>query len=189
MSDFDIELFKQRLAETIAYCFPQVDPENPKDSLRTIIPPHINLPSVSDLYDNREKLVEFAHLVFEQRFVLLQKEQKISALTNLKFEAGKLLVMLPGVSDYGGGEYGGSNGFFDGAAFPAWDTWVYLGEEQLNGDPERYIISWIPPQIIKDAQDGINDSAMECIWWATDQREYYYPFNFLKILKSAGLLF
>jgi hypothetical protein len=98
--------------------------------------------------------------VIEARVQALQQLGKHSDSAGFDLRGGRLLLFAPGdnLSD-GAAEYV-SLGFFDVDNVPPWDTWV-----SMFG---KYLISWVPPQLIRLAQEGLDVNPEQCILWAND---------------------
>ena len=130
-SDFDLNLFKQRLNETILWCRHKIaqstthtseilwslgDPSFKRSNSQYFTFHHPNIP-----------MVEFANKIFVQRsqFVAtLPLEARINLEGSLK--GGRLVVFnFDGTLSDGAAERS-SNDFFDADNVPAWDTWVYF---------------------------------------------------------------
>jgi hypothetical protein len=71
--------------------------------------------------------------------------------------AGKLLVYAPEENLADGAAQLESKGFFDGDNVPPWNTWVAFSHGIL--------LSWIPPQFVGLAQNGIDVNPECCIRW------------------------
>jgi hypothetical protein len=73
---------------------------------------------------------------------------------------GRLLLFAPedNLSD-GAAEYA-SMGFFDEENVPPWDTWIVMFG--------KYLVSWVPPQLIRLVQEGLDVNPEQCILWADD---------------------
>ena len=73
---------------------------------------------------------------------------------------GRLLLYSPedNLSD-GAAEYV-SFGFFDVDNVPPWDTWVTMFG--------KHLVSWVPPQLIRSVQEGLDVNPEQCIMWADD---------------------
>lgn len=165
MSDFDIQLFKQRLAETIAWCVPRFSMDDIENSLRT--------PPKPDFYYRDFTIIEaFANTVFEKR------KANFGTLTDLA--GGRLFLFYMESSTCDGVAPPLTYNFVDECNFTAWDTWVYFGVENKI----YYLISWIPQPLIEDVNWLVQASAEQCVKWI---EETDYPFTFLDTLKAEGL--
>lgn len=73
---------------------------------------------------------------------------------------GRLLLFAPedNLSD-GAAEYA-SMGFFDVENVPPWDTWIVMFG--------KYLVSWVPPQLFRLVQEGLDVNPEQCIVWADD---------------------
>ena len=73
---------------------------------------------------------------------------------------GRLIAYAPQDNLCDGAAQVQSLGFFDVDNVPPWDTWVVM-----HG---RYLLAWVPPQMIKFVNSGIEVNPEECIKWADD---------------------
>jgi hypothetical protein len=188
---FNLERFKQQLAETIAWCAPRVQINDLRNSLRTVLPA-----SVQELweYDLNMRLVDSAVAIrsalfeasFRRKYTAWKKP--VPPLPS-GLAGGRLLVFYPGSAIWDPAAEVESNGYFNGITIPAWDTWVYSGVEVVsrsNGDKDiEYLICWIPPQILEWVDNGIEVDPTECIEWLDKTKP---PLSFADTLKDAGLL-
>jgi hypothetical protein len=73
---------------------------------------------------------------------------------------GRLLVFAPEENlACGAAEYA-SMGFFDVDNVPPWDTWIaMLG---------KYLVSWVPSQLVPLVQKGLDVNPEQCILWSDD---------------------
>jgi hypothetical protein len=71
---------------------------------------------------------------------------------------GRLLLYAPeeNLAD-GAAEYV-SFGFFDVDNVPPWDAWVTMFG--------KYLVTWVPPQLIRLVQEGLDVNPEQCILWA-----------------------
>jgi len=70
---------------------------------------------------------------------------------------GKLLLYAPEENLADGAAKYVSNGFFDVDNVPPWDTWMAFSHGIL--------LSWVPPQLIGLAQNGIDVNPECCVRW------------------------
>ena len=106
---------------------------------------------------NRTAIVE---KVTEVRAQILQHSGRHSETRSSEPLGGRLLLYAPEDNlACGAAEYS-SMGFFDVDNVPPWDTWiVMLG---------KYLVSWVPPQLIRLVQEGMDVNPEQCILWADD---------------------
>jgi hypothetical protein len=98
--------------------------------------------------------------VTEARSRILRESGKHLELHSSGLHGGRLLVYAPEDNlACGAAEYT-SLGFFDVDNVPPWDTWILM-----RG---KYLISWVPPQLIRLVQEGLNVNPEQCILWAND---------------------
>lgn len=82
------------------------------------------------------------------------------ATSQPKQQRGQLLVYAPEDNLCDGAAQVQSLGFFDVDNVPPWDTWV-----AMEG---KYLLAWVPPQMLKFASAGVEVNPEECIKWADD---------------------
>jgi hypothetical protein len=106
---------------------------------------------------NRTKIVD---QVAEARSHLLHQSGKFSDPQSLDLYGGQLLLYAPEENlACGAAEYV-SLGFFDVDNVPPWDTWI-----AMSG---KYLISWVPAQLFRLVQEGLDVNPEQCILWADD---------------------
>jgi len=71
---------------------------------------------------------------------------------------GRLLLYAPNENLCDGAAKYASKGFFDVDNIPPWDTWVCSFA--------KYLVSWVPPQFIELANQGVDANPEQCILWA-----------------------
>jgi hypothetical protein len=193
----DIELFKLRLAETIAWCSARASTADPKHSLRTLdlLPAFIRRNAESDLHQSKpEQLRAIAEALAGNRARHLREEGKYPAAPVEDLAGGYLLGCAPNESVWDGVAEPESEGFFDGGDLAPWDTWVAAvpaSERQPQGPPVPvcYVVSWVPQEFVDLVDAGIYVNPVDCIWWAAirgSRMESDAPF--LSELDQAGLL-
>jgi hypothetical protein len=98
--------------------------------------------------------------VTKARFQILRNPGSYSESTSSGPLGGRLLLFAPqdNLSD-GAAEYA-SMGFFDLDNVPPWDTWIAMFG--------KYLVSWVPPQLIRLVQEGLDVNPEQCILWADD---------------------
>ena len=146
MSTQRFEQFKVRLAQTISWCAPRADKNNPATSLRTA--------------DLRPRMLE------ENRFTAVDTVSHARELygganvRNAGFPSdlggGRLLVYFPDGDLACGAAEQQTEGFFDINNVPPWDTWVaYLHDEErdINSVETNYLVAWIPPEFVELANE------------------------------------
>jgi hypothetical protein len=141
----NLNQFRQRLSETIAYCQPRVDKRDPMNCLRSLALWPKNRSRTPDKYgyyqykwgtveENEAVVVALAE---ERSRLLADTDQRDPLQVPQDLAGGRILVIVPEDSDTLGISERVSNGFIDGFDLPAWDTWIaYIGERSLL-DPEE----------------------------------------------------
>lgn len=171
--DFDLDLFKHRLAETVAWCVPRFSMDDLENCLRT--PPIY--PKGYMCYDDMNEIERFADIVFAKRANAIS----IDTIENIQDSllGGRLLILDFRRATDDGTSSPETHGFINGCDISAWDSWVYLGIEIGREDP--YLISSIPPEILHMVDSAIHYNATECIQWI-DKSDF--GFGFLDLLRS-----
>jgi hypothetical protein len=182
-TDDDMKQFRQRLAETIAWCAERGSASDPTGSLRT------ELLRPADLIEIEG---EYAEVIAERRAILralagkragfLRASGRYPSAPAQDIADGRLLLFNPEDTLADGAAEVASNGFFDLDNVPPWDTWVCYVVE----DAERYrsyLISWAPPQLVAMADAGIDVNPEGCILWAAD-----LDAAFTRRLRQAGIV-
>jgi len=156
MKSFDA--FKVTLAETITWCTERIQPDDPKNSLRStdIRPPGLRI-------CDRLRL-SFGKIV---NTVSKERRQYINAVSRdgqevFKDLAGGRLLLCTSVTESipDGVVSNMSKGFYDEDDLPPWDTWIYY----LDAGKE-YLISWVPPEWIQLANVGVEIHFLDCMRW------------------------
>lgn len=177
---FDIEGFKQRLREVIAWCQPRFSMDDIRNSLRT--PP---IPDWHPAYDYAYSV----KLVAEHFQVVMQKQA--AAFRNdpdadwdfVGLANGRLMVSWLSSTHEGTSEVE-TDDFIDDDDVPAWDTWVDLFQE--NGQP--ILLSWIPPEMRDMVTGAVETNTIQNIEWVEDIIEVGgESFTFLRELRDAKL--
>ena len=82
---------------------------------------------------------------------------------------GKLLAYFPDDDLCDGAAEIESDCFFDIFNCPPWDTWVaFFDEHRDDGASARYLLSYVPEQLVDLAQAGINVNPEQCILWLNE---------------------
>ncbi len=178
---FDLNRFKQSLAETIAYCTPRLNMDDPKYSLRTLLYP------LRDTGLDRMLLDSIVDPVIQIRSAIVDKFDHTGNYWHPKpplpqgLAGGRLLCSEPDVTVSDGVSQLESNGFIDYDDIPACDTWVYGG---TDGDLGRYLIAWIPAPLHPLVEQGMEYNCVECVRWLDSSCIY----SFLPVLRAEGLI-
>ena len=80
---------------------------------------------------------------------------------------GLLLVYSPTPPHSGGSAQSASDGYFDERDAPPWDTWAAYIEESARS----YMVTWVPPQYLKQATDGVNQARAALQWLENSDTE------------------
>jgi hypothetical protein len=195
----DLNLFRRRLAETIAWCSRRVSRADPKHRLRTmdLLPPFVRSRAELDLWEYQgkpEQMRAIFEAVADNRATYLREQGRYPAAPAEGPEGGYLLFCAPDESVWDGVSEPESGGFFDSGDLPPWDTWVSAVPalvRQPQGPPVSvcYLVSWVPPEFVDLVHNGIEINPVDCIWWAADRGRWTESDRpFLSELAAAGLL-
>jgi hypothetical protein len=105
----------------------------------------------------RAKIVE---TLADKRADQLRIEQRYPSTLLPDPGAGRLLLYAPDENLCDGAAQSSSKGFFDVDNIPPWDTWVCF--------VDRYLVSWVPPQLLDLANQGVDANPEQCILWVPD---------------------
>ena len=144
--------FRQRLAETLAWCQPRFDSARAEDSLRN---PEL-APSRNIVYEVAD-LGEVAEVVGD---VLARRSALVGFVPPAaRLPAGdRILALLPRQSLSFGVSPEECDGFIDRDEIPPWGSWVLLVGEML--------LSWVPAAMVAGVDSAVGLNAEESIQWA-----------------------
>jgi hypothetical protein len=199
----DIDTFKWRLAETIAWCAKHVSASDARDSLRS---EHWRPPSFwypESIYNPRIVVEALGVLRADELRSWPWPKSSYPLASADDLAGGRLLLYDPYQNLADGAAKLESKGFFNVDNEPAWDTWVsfiydpvkwekknriYLQGQYIWSDlPSKYfaecLVSWVPAELIELVTAGVNVNPELCIAWADDLDS-----AFTHQLRKSGLL-
>lgn len=118
-------------------------------------------PSGSDAQrfpSNREEQISIVEGVVARRAQLLRSAGRYPVELSADLRGGRLLCYAPDENLFDGAAEYSSIGFFDVENIPPWDTWICYYD--------IYVIGWVPPELLRLADEGINVNPEGCIFWA-----------------------
>jgi hypothetical protein len=184
----EIETFKKRLAETIAYCaLWEKGTDTLVDQFRSasLRPPEFTGdPCMSEHTHNQIPYI--IDNLIEKREDLLQIQQIVLPQLKLPLAGGRILAFDPDESTCDGASMFATQGFLDDDNVPPWDTWIYYvmnGPKAVPSQYHSYLLSWVPNSLVPIVSKGISTNSEECLCWATD-----LDTAFIQQLRQAGLL-
>lgn len=164
--------FLLRLAETVAWCEPRVDPTRPRECHRSpeLAPKCTGHPG-GEGYGPRVceggvcsiPSSERHEAVVAARRAALKRAGVLADLSILHRTGGRLFLSNPGYTLNDGGTPHGTNGLFDDWDLPAWDLWVAdmgykpprrPGEVDPPWETNRVVVSWIPGAFVELVETG-----------------------------------
>jgi hypothetical protein len=100
---------------------------------------------------------------------------------------GRLLVYGPDEELSDGAAEVETDGFFDVANCPPWDTWVAFMEEPPPAPQGRvaYLISWVPREFLDLVDRGIQVNPEQCIRWLDDCTDPFAQYLAQEVLARA----
>jgi hypothetical protein len=170
MNPDEWQIFKQRLAETIAWCDLHAKLEDIENCLR-------NFELLPDEFKNNLIQLPLNPQVVQQiavnRAARLTQLNKYPLHNEPSLQDGRILLYIPDIDTHDGvapvmsKKFIGSDSQFFTA--PPWGTWLHFQLEAANQDVVSYLASWIPQQFIELVDDAVQSEASECIVWVEDQ--------------------
>lgn len=117
-------------------------------------------PGCSRFPSNRSEQAQIVDDLFERRAAQLRFTQQNPPSLWERLQSGRLLLYAPDENLFDGAASSASRGFFDVDNIPPWDTWVCFFEQ--------YLVSWVPPQLVELANQGIDANPEQCILWTPE---------------------
>lgn len=195
----DLDHFRLRLAETIAWCsrrleyYSQPNAWGHFNGLRDprLRPPTLEVRSrehnaegerVISRVKEPHEIEAIVDTLAEQRALsLLDRHMVTKPIENLA--GGRLLFYYPYDNLADGFSEIESEGFFNSENEPPWDTWVAFISEMTSEGNARYLVSWVPPQMLNHAEAGVHVNPEGCVVWTP-----YREGEFSTQLRDANLL-
>jgi hypothetical protein len=148
-----LDEFRRSLAATIAWCGDGTYTPNRSEHLRSAqLRPPIDIANNTDSLDVVRGAVQ---CVIDRRCTYLGLDRDANISVDLA--GGRLLAFYPQVTIFDGWAAIESNGFFDPANVPPWDTWIFFIDD--------FLISFVPQRFINNVESGLITNAEECILW------------------------
>jgi hypothetical protein len=161
--------FELALAQTIAWCAPRADANDPAGSLRsTLLRPKM-------LGANGR--LEISSIVDVRSYSDPAMKAATEVQSSVDLQGGRLLVYFPEEELADGAAEAETAGFFDVFDAPPWDTWVAMlgsAKDRVEYNERRsystgpYLVSWVPPAFLDLAAAGIAVNPVACIRWLED---------------------
>jgi len=196
----DRDLFRQRLAETIAWCLPRTDAAEPQRCLRTAALKPVLIhdrelpPGQQPDADNAETWFQFLMGAGERswsdvvtdlatrRAEALRQAQPDFQCGLVDLAQGHLLCFEDDRSELDGASATASGGFFNACDIAPWDAWVGF-VAKCPVQPSALLIAWVPPALKTTVDAGLAANETNCLWLAPttpeldallDAREAHY---------------
>ena len=177
--------FVKKLHETIAWCVPRVDVNNPKYCLRSAqLRPNYEFSSWpgtdvdlwwADLHMINKVVASRSQLLTPSRTVFT--EQKID------LAGGRLLIHFLHESNHNGATADITSYYLDNNDTPPWDTWVqaFIPESLTHDSPDSvpsayaFLISWVPPEFLEAVNEATEAECVGMLMWADSPRRWDGP--------------
>lgn len=148
-----LDVFRERLAEAIAWCARRGEGGAPAASLRSLVlaPPPA------------QGWAETCAAVIDQRHLLLGRSWR---RTLDPLGGGQLIRYRPTPPHSGGDARRASEDYFDERDAPPWDTWVCYVEQGETS----YIVAWVPPGALASVTAGLKAGQQALSWTTLEAR-------------------
>jgi hypothetical protein len=167
LSELDIQIINQRLAETIAWCESRVDITKPETCFRS---KELQPSKSFDWYVDKSQRHSIIEKVSSARHAILQNKFPMHNAKTPDLTLGKILAFEIDANLQDGAAFYASDRFFDWDNIPPWDTWfAYLPEQFLHEIPSGILLSWIPREFLPLVEEGIYVNPESCIFWLDDK--------------------
>jgi hypothetical protein len=103
-----------------------------------------------------------------ERARLLREHRVYPAAAAVDLAGGRLAVYFPADSLSEGHSKRVSAGFYDVDDAPPWDTWLWLVPD-VRYPLWHYLVSWVPPELMELAGQGMASNSSDCIRWAPSE--------------------
>ena len=175
--------FRKKLHETIAWCTPRVNINNPKYCLRSAqLRPNYDFSSRADEDVDLWANIEMINNVSDSRSLL---SSGVDALWELDIDlaGGRLLIHFLGESNQNGLTADITSHYLDNNDTPPWDTWVQafvpesLAHQSPDSVPSEYafLISWVPSEFLKAVDEATEFECVGMLMWADAPRRWELP--------------
>jgi len=178
--------FIKRLQETIAWCAPRVNINDPKHCLRSAqfrpdykfdpepdydVDLWADIPMINKLVDSRSQLLTPATLPTER---------------DIDLGGGRLLIHFLGESNHNGLTADITSFYLDNNDTPPWDTWVqaFTPESWADQSPDEvpsvftFLISWVPPEFLETVNEATESECVGMLMWADAPRRWDGPLDY-----------
>jgi hypothetical protein len=170
-------IFKKRLAETIAWRSDRAVASNPAHGLRSSA---LRPPGLRMVARFRSEMHDVVQAVVDERAFWIHSRHKNLDLLSSGLANGRLLLCTSAADSTPDDQVmAASEGFYDDNHLPPWDTWLcYLGDKK-----RQYAVSWVPPQLLRLADIGVEEHSLKHMRWAEQEDTH-----FTRQLKTENLL-
>jgi len=148
--DLEIGLFRKRLAETMTWCMPRIDFEQPATCFRS------KELEIDDAALDYKSIETEAPKVIARREALLQGQSLVPIQNN-----GRILIFFFDNCLYEGAVAAETRRYIGGNEFPPWDTWICTAGQRNN----RFLVSWVPEAFVDEVNAGFLVMTIPWLTW------------------------
>ena len=179
--------FRKKLHETIAWCTPRVNVNNPKYCLRSAqLRPNYDFSSQANEDVDLWADIEMINNVSDSRSLLSSGGNDALREPDIDLAGGRLLIRFLGQSNHNGLTADITSYYLDDNDTPPWDTWVQafvpesLAHQSPDSVPSEYafLISWVPPEFLKAVDEATEAECVGMLMWADAPRRWERPPNY-----------
>ena len=141
--------------EAAVWCQLQWNASEPRSSLRTL--------NFLPCFFNTDQYYTVNDLIYSRKYEM----ERLGLKPSSNLSMGKILVYEPDSNISDCISEGETSGYFDSSDCPPWDTWVGFIVE----NNQRYVLSWVPNEIIHIVEAGFEVNCVECFYWLESSSE------------------
>ena len=176
--------FIKRLQETIAWCAPRVNINDPKHCLRSAqFRPDYEFDSEPDYDVDLWADIPMINKVVDSRSQLLTS---LPSKRDIDLCGGRLLIHFLGESNHNGLTADITSFYLDNNDTPPWDTWVqaFIPESWASQSPDAvpsvftFLISWVPPEFLETVNEATESECIGMLMWADAPRRWGDPLDY-----------
>jgi hypothetical protein len=176
--------FTKRLHETIAWCAPRVNINDPKYCLRSAqLRPEYEFSSRPEDDVDLWADLHMINKVVASRSQLLSPTRPLPTGAGNDLAGGRLLIHFLDESNHNGLTADLTSYFLDNNDTPPWDTWVqaFIPEPLAHESPDSlpsvyaFLISWVPPEFLEAVHEATEAECVGMLMWADAPRRWERP--------------
>jgi hypothetical protein len=166
-----VELFRQRLGETIRWCSQRQRGSVIAERFRSpALQPALRADGELDHWKTAEQRNEVVETLIRRRAWLLASANGAVEVES----AGRIVTFAPEESLHDGAACLASQGYFDDANVPGWDAWICYVMPPTTAQEiswpvsySSYLLGWVPEEVVPLVEHGIEVNPESCLMWAS----------------------